>query len=224
MFSLTGSKYVHDLQIKMSLQEVMINENPFPAEITTTKQLDLVGQGITDVEIHFLQIKYYAIGIYIEKDVIHHLENWKGKKGTELEEDDLFFDALVSAPVEKIFRTVVIKEIKGSQFGVQLENAVRDRLAEADKYEEEEEEELEKITEFFQSKYMKKDSVITFYFPATHSTAEITFATEGKGETKIKVENANVAEMMQKWYLGGPAAVSPSTVKSLSEKFEEILS
>ncbi|KAK8950039.1 hypothetical protein KSP40_PGU008879 [Platanthera guangdongensis] len=31
--------------IKMSLQEVMINENPFPAKITTTKQLDLVGQG-----------------------------------------------------------------------------------------------------------------------------------------------------------------------------------
>ncbi|KAK8950632.1 putative chalcone--flavonone isomerase 3 [Platanthera guangdongensis] len=167
--------------------------------------------GITDVEIHFLQIKYYAIGIYIEKDVINHLENWKGKRGTELEEDDLFFDALVSGSItcNKIFRIVVIKEIKGSQFGVQLESAVRDRLAEADKYEEEEEEELEKITEFFQSKYMKKDSIM--------------FATEGKGETKIKVENAKVAEMMQKWYLGGSAAVSPSTVKSLSEKFEEIL-
>jgi hypothetical protein len=70
-------------------------------------------------------------------------------------------------------RVVVIKEIKGSQYGVQLESVVRDRLADADKYEEEEEEALEKIVEFFQSKYMKKNSIITFYFPSTSPTAEV---------------------------------------------------
>ena len=71
---------------------------------------------------------------------------------------------LHAAPVEKLLRVVVIKEIKGSQFGVQLESSVRDRLAEVDKYEEEEEEALEKVSEFFQTKYFKKDSVITFHF------------------------------------------------------------
>lgn len=71
-------------------------------------------------------------------------------------------------------RVVVIKEIKGSQYGVQLENTVRDRLAEEDKYEEEEEEALEQVVDFFQSKYFKKDSVITFHFPAAApSTAEV---------------------------------------------------
>lgn len=67
----------------------------------------------------------------------------------------------------------MIKEIKGSQYGVQLESAVRDRLAGADKYEEEEESALEKIVEFFQSKYFKKDSVIAYHFPATSPTAEV---------------------------------------------------
>jgi len=67
----------------------------------------------------------------------------------------------------------VIKEIKGSQYGVQLESAIRDRLAEVDKYEEDEEEALEKIVEFFQSKYFKKDSVITYYFPATSGSAKV---------------------------------------------------
>lgn len=67
----------------------------------------------------------------------------------------------------------MIKEIKGSQYGVQLESSVRDRLAADDKYEEEEEEALEKIVEFFQSKYLKKDSIITFHFPATSPTAEV---------------------------------------------------
>lgn len=68
---------------------------------------------------------------------------------------------------------MVIKEIKGSQYGVQLESAVRDRLAAIDKYEEEEEEALEKVTEFFQKKYFKKDSLITFHFPAASRTAEV---------------------------------------------------
>lgn len=78
-----------------------------------------------------------------------------------------------SGPGEKFLRVVVIKEIKGSQYGVQLESAVRDRLAADDKYEEEEEEALEKVVEFFQSKYFKKDSVITYHFPATSPTAEV---------------------------------------------------
>lgn len=80
----------------------------------------------------------------------------------------------MAAPVEKLVRVVVIKEIKGSQYGVQMENAVRDRLVEEDKYEEEEEEALEQVVNFFQSKYFKKDTILTFYFPtATPPTAEV---------------------------------------------------
>lgn len=74
--------------------------------------------------------------------------------------------------MEKFFRVVVIKEIKGSQYGVQLESAIRDRLAAIDKYEEKEEEALEKLTEFFQTKYFNKASVITFHFPTSSPTAE----------------------------------------------------
>jgi hypothetical protein len=51
---------------------------------------------------------------------------------------------------EKLFRVVVIK---GSQHGVQLESSVRDRLVAVDEYEDGEEEALDKVTEFFQSKY-----------------------------------------------------------------------
>ncbi|XP_062204487.1 chalcone isomerase-like protein 2 [Phragmites australis] len=197
----------------------------FPAEIAVSKPLSLLAHGITDIEIHFLQIKYTAIGIYVEKgNVLEHLQDWKGKKAEELVEDDAFFQALVSAPVEKLFRVVVIKEIKGSQYGVQLESSVRDRLVAVDKYEDDEEEALEKVTEFFQSKYFKPSSVITFHFPTTPGVAEISFATEGKDEAKITVENDNVAGMIQKWYLGGTSAVSPTTVRSLAEHFAALLS
>lgn len=131
-----------------------------------------------------------------------------------------------AGPVEKLIRVVVIKEIKGSQYSSQLESRVRDCLAEVDKYEEEEEEALDKIVEFFQTKYLKKDSVITFYFPpAATPTAEIVFATsEGKEEAKMEVKNGNVVEMIQKWYLGGTRGVSPTTIASLANALAHHLS
>ena len=95
---------------------------------------------------------------------------------------------------------MVIKEIKGSQYGVQLESAVRDRLAAIDKYEEEEEEALEKVTEFFQKKYFKKDSLITFHFPAASRTAEVnirsgyTYITLLKAEERRRRRKRNQAE------------------------------
>ncbi|TVU27301.1 hypothetical protein EJB05_29902, partial [Eragrostis curvula] len=185
----------------------------FPSEIAAGKPLTLLAHGLTDIEIHFLQIKFNAIGIYLEKNdvLLEHLQKWKGKKADELAEDDGFYQAIVSAPVEKLFRVVVIKEIKGSQYGVQLESSVRDRLVAVDKYEDDEEEALEKVTEFFQSKYFKPNSVISF-------------ATEGKDEAKLTVENENVAGMIQKWYLGGTSAVSPTTVRSLADHFAPLLS
>ncbi|KAL4620696.1 hypothetical protein ACB092_06G174000 [Castanea dentata] len=203
---------------------VMVDEIPFPQQITTAKPLSLLGYGITDIEIHFLQIKFTAIGVYLEPEIVGHLQQWKGKPGNVVAEDDDFFEALISAPVEKYLRIVVIKEIKGSQYGVQLESSVRDRLAADDKYEDEEEAALEKVVEFFQSKYLKKDSIITFHFPATSGTAEIAFSTEGKEDSKIKVENANVVETIKKWYLGGTRGVSPSTITSLANTLSAELS
>nr|AHA61355.1 chalcone isomerase [Emblica officinalis] len=208
----------------MGTEIVMVDEIAFPPQITTTKPLSLVGHGITDIEIHFLQIKFTAIGVYLEPEIVNHLQKWNGKSGNELQEDDDFFAALIDAPVEKFLRVVVIKEIKGSQYGVQLESAVRDRLAEDDKYEEEEEAALEKLVEFFQSKYFKKDSIITFHFPGTSPSAEIVFSTEGKEDSKITVENANVVEMIKKWYLGGTRGLSATTISSLANNLSAHLS
>lgn len=192
----------------------------FPPHITTTKPLSLLGHGLTDIEIHFLQIKFTAIGVYIDPEIITHLQKWKGKSGAELAEDDEFFDSVIAAPVDKYLRIVIIKEIKGSQYGVQLESSVRDRLAADDKYEEEEEEALQEIVDFFQLNYFKKDSVLTFSFPAASNIAEIGFSSEGKEEPKtIKVVNGNVVETIKKWYLGGTSAYSPSTISSLANTF-----
>ncbi|XP_078436166.1 chalcone-flavanone isomerase family protein [Wolffia australiana] len=208
----------------MGSEGVMVDDIVFPPQNAEPEPLSLVGCGITDIEIHFLQIKFTAIGVYIDKEIVSHLEKWKGKKGSELKDDDQFFEALISAPKRKQLRIVVIKEIKGSQYGAQLESAVVDRLAAVDKYEDEEEKALEKVVSFFQSIYLKKGSVITISFSAAPAPAEISFSAEGKEEAKIELDNENVAEVLQKWYLGGSSAISPSTVASLADNLSQLLS
>ncbi|KAH9604829.1 hypothetical protein KSS87_016799 [Heliosperma pusillum] len=203
--------------------DVLVDDIAFAQETTLTKPLTLLGYGCTELEIHFLQIKHTAIGVYFEPAVVEHLQKWKGKSGKELAEDDEFFEALGAAPVESLVKVVVIKEIKASQYGTQLEGAVRDRLAAADKYEEEEEAVLEKVAEFFPTKYLKKNSFFTFRF-FTSGTAEITMTVEEKEELKTVVENGNVVEMIKKWYLGGSRAVSPTTIECLANNLSTELS
>lgn len=70
--------------------------------------------GITDIEIHFLQIKFTAIGVYLEPEIVKHLQQWKGKPGAVLAEDDDFFDALISgiiisAVIQMIYSLFIAK-------------------------------------------------------------------------------------------------------------------
>lgn len=48
------------------------------------------------MEIHFLQVKFYTIGVYLDPEVVRHLQQWKGTPAKELEGKDDFFDALIS--------------------------------------------------------------------------------------------------------------------------------
>ncbi|CAN6352811.1 unnamed protein product, partial [Urochloa humidicola] len=73
----------HHYAPKAKVETVTVEGIPFPAEITVGNPLSLVATGITDIEIHFLQIKYNAIGIYLHNTdnvlVKDHLQSWKGK-------------------------------------------------------------------------------------------------------------------------------------------------
>lgn len=67
--------------------------------------------------------------------------------------------------MEKLVKVVIIKEVKGSQFVTPLQSSVRDRLAYADKYEDEEEEALDNLVEFFQKKsWLVQGSSIFFHW------------------------------------------------------------
>ncbi|KAL7594989.1 hypothetical protein Lser_V15G28812 [Lactuca serriola] len=204
----------------------MVGDVSFPPHITTTKPLSLVGHGITEVELHSQRHKFTAVGVYIDPKIITHLQQWKGKSGMELAEDNAIFDRVISAPVDKYLRIVVTKEIKGIQYGVELVRAVKDKVVAEHKYGDEEDMALVEIMEFFPFRPLNKDSVLTFSFLATSNIAEIGFSSQGYGDdmTTMKVLNRNVVEAMKKWYLGGTKAYSPSTILSLANTLASELS
>ena len=78
------------------------------------------------------------------------------------------------APVEKLFRLVIIKEVKGGQVVTPLQSSVRDKLAYADKYEDEEEESLYKLVDYFQKKaWLSQDTNIYFHFSQDLKSAQV---------------------------------------------------
>lgn len=93
MLSAVGSEHE---KAAVDTATVEVEGIPFPQEIAGAKTLSLVGHGVTDIEIHFLQIKFNAIGVYLDEGgIMEHLQSWKGKDQLQVE-DDALFSALVS--------------------------------------------------------------------------------------------------------------------------------
>lgn len=206
----------------MGSECVVYEGTSYPTAITSpssTKTLVLLGNGLYDTELHYLQIKFYSLGAYAEAEIAQHLTVCKGKSEDELvAEDSAFFDSFCNAPVEKLVKAVIIKEVKGSQFASPLQTCVRDRLAYADKYEDEEEEALDSLGEFFQKKsWLRQGASIFLHWIG--STVEVSVCNEADAALpeacKLKLENANVVRGILQW-LVSPNSFCPSLNKSIA--------
>lgn len=133
--------------------------------------------GNTGMEIETVEIRFTALGFYAEPSISEYLQKWKGKEVSELVEDDSgFHKELIQTPVEKLVRISIIKGIKGLPYGSALQSSLRDRLVNDDKFEEEEEEALEKLVEFFQTHNLPKGSNIIYHW-STPSTVKVLLIT-----------------------------------------------
>lgn len=61
------------------------------------------------MEIHFIHVKFYSIGVYLEPEVVGHLDQFKGKSAKELEDNEEFFNALISG---KLWSIVALNTVK----------------------------------------------------------------------------------------------------------------
>ncbi|KAJ1401162.1 Chalcone isomerase [Sesbania bispinosa] len=110
-------------------ETVLVDEISYPSKITTTKPLSLLGHGITDMEIHFLQVKFYSIGVYLDPEVVGHLQQWKGQPAKELEGKDDFFDALIAGNCYQQERGVVAIRSGGARWHYTVARRQRSAVA-----------------------------------------------------------------------------------------------
>jgi len=204
----------------MGLPVVKVEDIDFTTKITppaASNTLDLIGYGNTGMEIETVEIRFTALGFYADPSISEHLQKWKGKEASELIEDDSgFHKEIIQAPVEKLVRISIIKGIKGLPYGGALQSSLRDRLVNDDKFEEEEEEALEKLVEFFQTHNLPKGANIIYHWP-TPSTVKVSLSEEAKIPEAVAytIEDANVAEALLDLYLGENTA-TPSTLSSVA--------
>lgn len=208
---------------------VMFRKMTFPQQLYTTsyRLLFLFGRGkqvMWDTDIN-LDIEFASFGVYLEPQVLLHLQQWKNKPGNELAQNPDFLDALISAPVEKYLKIVVTEEIYVSDYKTLLMSDVLkagDDEPECDN--EEEAEQMEILQKFFWRVFLDINSMITYHFFPCSGSIEVVYSTGGKDE-KIEVENAiEVSKKIQKWYLGGTNGVSPSIITSLANTISAELS
>nr|8DLD_A Chain A, Chalcone-flavonone isomerase family protein [Physcomitrium patens] len=205
----------------MGPQVVKVEDIDFATKFTPptgSTELDLIGYGNTGMEIETVEIRFTAIGFYAEPSISEHLQKWKGTPSSNLVEDDSgFHKELIQAPVEKAVRISIIKGIKGLPYGSALQSSLRDRLVNNDLFEEEEEEALEKLAEFFQPHNLPKGTNIIYHW-ATPSSVKVSLSEEGKmpEDVAYTIDDAHVAEALLDLYLG-ENTITPSTLASVAE-------
>ncbi|CAM6088996.1 unnamed protein product [Calypogeia fissa] len=193
----------------------------FPPTITppaSAKCLTLIGNGVTDMTIETILVKFSAIAVYVEPEIGKHLQAWKGKPASELvAEGSSYFSDFVNAPVQKLVIVGIIKGIRGSAYAGGLESSIRDRLANDDKYEEEEEAKLEELVKYLSTHNLPVGSSIFFHWPSP-SAVQVTVSPDGSvpKQPGNSTENENIAKFLLHWLIG-ENSVSESTALSTAE-------
>eukprot|EP00249_Psilotum_nudum_P012030 c23541_g1_i2 orf=379-1017(+) len=212
----------------MGSEAVVFNGVSFANAISSpssSKILMLLGTGIVDMEIHFIEVIFYAIGLYMDPEIASHLQSWKGTPVSELlGEDSGFFESLCKAPGEKLLKVVIFKELKGSQHISAIKSSACDRLVEKDQFEEEEEESLEKLLAYFQTKtWLKKDTVICYHWVSS-ALLQISVSEDGALPSKAEhtVENQNVVSGILDVFVG-QSSMSPTLLASMAEGIGKFL-
>ncbi|BBN10161.1 chalcone isomerase [Marchantia polymorpha subsp. ruderalis] len=193
-------------------------EFPATIQVPDSPPLKFLGQGVTDMTIETILVKFTAIGVYASEDIKGHLKAWGGKASSDLTaEESGYFKDFVDAPVPKLLKIGVIKGIKGNQYGGTLESSIRDRLAYDDKYEEEEEAVVERIVEYLETKNLPPGSCMFIYWP-TPDEIKMSVSTDNTIPEKFDFSavNKNVATYLLHWYMG-ENAMSETTSAALAE-------
>ncbi|KAL6959133.1 chalcone isomerase [Sarracenia purpurea var. burkii] len=209
-----------------SVTEVQIESHIFPPTVKppgTAKSFFLGGAGERGLEIQGKFIKFTAIGVYLEDNVVPSLAvKWKGKSAEELNSIEFFRD-IVSGPFEKFIQVTMILPLTGKQYSEKVvENCVAYWKA-IGTYTDAEAKAIEKFIEVFNDETFPPGSSILFTQSPLGSLS-IGFSKDGAfPETNVVIiENKQLSEAVLESIIG-KHGVSPAAKQSLAARMSELL-
>eukprot|EP00270_Netrium_digitus_P011045 TRINITY_DN3485_c0_g2_i1.p1 TRINITY_DN3485_c0_g2~~TRINITY_DN3485_c0_g2_i1.p1 ORF type:complete len:211 (-),score=36.91 TRINITY_DN3485_c0_g2_i1:197-829(-) len=186
---------------------------------STGKVLHLLGLGFRETKIAGADVRAYAIGLYVDKEVaVEALSSYSSKSGDALAGDEGFYSAIANAGVD-IAYLISLNTDAGDRFQVIFKGFLAPLTIAAGGT-------LENVDEFLvhlTGKTIVKGTkvFISLAHPAPAAIAIIPAGTEGNVPEGVEVHIVNspaLTAALKNLYLGG-ASISPSIKKSIAERF-----
>jgi hypothetical protein len=94
----------------------------------SSNPLRFVGAGVREKKVAFINVKVYAVALYVEPGVKAALASWRGHSASSLASNNAFFNSVLTAPVQKALQIVLVRDITGAQFWGALSESLQPRL------------------------------------------------------------------------------------------------
>lgn len=157
-----------------------------------------LGAGVRNKKIAFLNVKVYAVALYVEAAKAAH-ELGVRDRGGYFENDDDFTSALVDGAFIKALQIEMVRDVDGSTFVEALEEALRPRMALAGDLSS-----LEKLRDYFiNAKKMTKGTKIVLLY-RTDATLDVTKDLE---EPPLSIASPTLCRALFEVYLGESSVV-----------------
>ena len=176
----------------------------------------LVGMGVRTKT--FLNVKVYAVGLYIDADAAATaLADWAGKEPKELEKDKALFARLLEMDMGMTLRLVMTRDVDGETMASAFDDALAPRLEKAAEMGmPDSTDALATFRGYFGLDKVTDDSELIF------SCVDGTLYTRIKGEQADPIESAALCWAMFDVYLG-EKPISKGAKKNIGKGFARML-
>jgi len=167
------------------------------AEITESNTkvkfpVELGGQALTGTGVRtrtIAKVKVYAFGLYVDSAGARSaLAAWRGKKASDLRDDQSFYDALTKGSFPMTLRLVMTRDVGGEQMGSALSDALGPRMTGN-------QESLDQFRGFFTADLAKGTEIL---FARSGNALKVTIGGQAAGE----IDNAVLPWALFDVYLG----------------------
>lgn len=184
-----------------------------------SSSLSLAGTGFREKKIAIISVKVYAAGLYVDTTIKSYLAAWSGKLGSQIEQDNLFFNAVFEAPVEKSLQIVLVRDIDGETFWGALDEALSPRLKTTGAAEQKA---LDIFRETFRGKSLKRGTTIYLNWLKS-SIMLVSISSDGSPSVAdATIDSPAVAFALFDVYFGSHP-VSPPLKKSVASGLASII-